>query len=267
MRSTAKYLPLLILGTALTGCSMAGTGDFFADEYADLQRQQMPHYFGAPAAKSQHPVTPDAQAYGTSVRGHQEKPGHQGQRGHHATGQHANYVPSSYGAAPHELRGGPVPFKPHTYGTVGVVNYEAGEDLYGVQSRFGYQANKYLGAEVEGSFGLSKDSSDLVVGGAPFRQSISVENSLAAFGVLRLPLFSKFSGYGRVGYHQTELDEKVSSASAVILDREYSTNGVAYGTGLEYAVNPRTAVRLDYTVYDFDGPNSDAVSLAVSRKF
>ncbi len=240
---------------------MAGTGDFFADEYADLQRQQMPHYYGAPAVKTQYPVAPDAHAYGTSVQGHQS------QRGHNGTQQHANYVPSTYGAAPHGLRGGPAPFKRHTYGTLGVVNYEAGEDLYGVQGRFGYQLNKYFGAEVEGSLGLSKDSTDTPLGATTIKQTVGVENSIAAFGVLRYPLFNKFSGYSRVGYHQTELDEKVSSDTAVLLDREYSTNGLAYGSGLEYAVNPRTAVRLDYTVYDFDGPDSDAVSLAVSRKF
>lgn len=240
---------------------MAGTGDFFADEYADLQRQQMPHYYGAPAVKTQHPITPDAHAYGTSVQGHPAR------RGHHGTQQHGNYVPSKYGAAPRGLRGGPVPFKAHTYATVGAVNYEAGEDLYGVQGRFGYQLNKYFGAEVEGSLGVSKDSSDVVVGATTLEQTVSIENSIAGFGVLRYPLFGKVSGYSRVGYHQTELDEKIASDTAVLLDREYSTNGLAYGSGLEYAVSPRTAVRLDYTVYDFDGPDSDAVSLAVSRKF
>lgn len=255
---------------------MAGTGDFFADEYAQLQQEKMPHHYGAPKAKAQsncfppspcqstqsaHAVSPDAHAYGSSLRGNG------GAHGNHGVHGQGGYVPSTYGAAHRGLRGGHAPFKAHTYGTLGVTNYEAGEDLYGVQGRFGYQLNKYFGAEVEGSLGLSKDSTDLVVGGAPFEQTIGVENSVAGFGVLRYPLFGKISGYSRVGYHRTELDEKVSDATSVITDREYSTDGLAYGSGLEYSLNPRTAVRLDYTVYDYNGPDSDAVSLAISRKF
>lgn len=270
MHLSIKYLPVLLLGTAITGCSMAGTGDFFADDYAKLQQAQMPHYFGAPKAapvqtgptdcyapsacqthnfgQSAHAVQPDAHAYGQSVRGHN------------------GYVQSAYGTPQHGLRGR-APSHSGTYGTLGVTNYEAGEDLYGAQARFGYQLNKYFGAEVEGSLGLSKDSKDIPAFGAGGKQVISVENSFAGFGVLRYPLVGALSGYGRLGYHRTELDEKVSNAAGVLVDREYSVNGVAYGSGLEYAVSPRTAVRLDYTVYDFDGPDSDAVSLAVSRKF
>jgi opacity protein-like surface antigen len=42
---------------------------------------------------------------------------------------------------------------------------------------------------------------------------------------------------------------------------------LAYGLGVEYALNPQTSVRADYTRYDFDGPEADALSLAIARKF
>jgi len=267
MRKATKLLPVLLLGSVLTGCSMAGTGDYFADEYADLQRQQMPGHYGAPADCAPSPcqsymtgnssyasqaVSPDLHAYGRSVQNHP------------AYGA-PNYVPSHYGAGAHGLRG--APFKPHTYGSLGIVNYEAGDDLYGAQARFGYQFSKYFGAELEGSQGLSKQKDDLIVGGVPLEQTIGIENSIAAFGVARYPLVQKLSGYGRLGYHNTELDEKVSDGVANPVNREFSVNGIAYGGGLQYDISPRTAVRLDYTVYDYDGPDADAVSLAVSRKF
>lgn len=70
MRTVVKYFPALLLGSIIGGCSMAGTGDYIADEYAPLQRQQMPHYYGANAAYG-HAATPDSHAYGTSVQGHQ----------------------------------------------------------------------------------------------------------------------------------------------------------------------------------------------------
>jgi len=48
MRNMVKYIPILLLGSALGGCSMAGSGDYFADDYAQMQRQQMPQHYGAP---------------------------------------------------------------------------------------------------------------------------------------------------------------------------------------------------------------------------
>ena len=59
----------------------------------------------------------------------------------------------------------------------------------------------------------------------------------------------------------------MTDAAGVESDFDFNTDGIAYGTGLEYAFDPKTSVRVDYTVYDFDGPDADSLSLAVSRKF
>lgn len=302
MRHTAKYLSVLLLGSVLGGCSMAGSGDYFADDYAEMQRTQMPHYFGTPKNDCPAPyypaqptpyqaqpnpcggpiATPDSHSYGHAVQGqYGQNPyaqyGHT-PYGHNPYGQggaygqntpygQGAYVPPTYGRNQNGLRGKSNGFKSHAYGTLGVVNYEAGEDLYGAQARIGYQFNKYLGAEAEGSLGVSSVEDQEVFGGTPVDQKFAIDNSAAAFGVLRYPLFGKVSGYSRLGYHQTELERKLTIGAADPEKQKSSVNGIAYGSGLEYEINPRTAVRLDYTVYDYDGPDADAVSLAVSRKF
>ena len=309
MGNSAKLLPIFILGSAIGGCSMAGSGDYFADDYAYLQQTQMPHYYGgvqndcaasyttAPAyvpAPSYRPapqnpcgaqaLIPNVPTYGNSIQG-QYAQGQYGQ-GQYGQGQngcdiqgpcapqyyggpygHGAYVPPSYGSNPNGLRGKFNGFKPHAYGNLGVVNYEVGEELYGAQARLGYQFNRFLGAEVEGSLGLSDETQNEIIGGIPVDQTFGVKNSAAAFGVLRVPLFGKLSGYGRAGYHRSEVDQTLAFDPAMPEDRNFSVDGIAYGSGLEYEISPRTSLRLDYTNYDFDGPDADSVSLAISRKF
>ena len=66
MRHTTKLLPVLLLGSVLGGCSMAGTGDYFADDYSKMQQTQMPHYWGASpsACETQQPQQVAQQQYG-----------------------------------------------------------------------------------------------------------------------------------------------------------------------------------------------------------
>jgi len=155
----------------------------------------------------------------------------------------------------------------YAYGTLGGIAYDVGEDIYGIQGRLGYQFNRFLGAEVEGSFGVIDDTDDFVLGGMPFDQEIGIDTSIAGFGVIRYPLIGRLSGLSRVGYHSTEVDVELTDATGAEAETSFNTDGIAYGTGLEYALNPKTSVRVDYTIYDFDGPDAESLSLAVSRKF
>ncbi len=286
MCQTAKYFPALVLLSVLGGCSMAGSGDYFADDYADLQRSQMPHYYGSqvtPSPETCQPVSTSLRVQGPCqpqmhhwAGGQYPAPQSYPPYGYNVYGQpsyaqapygQTAYVPPLYGPQPYGLRGSVDRFRPHAYGTLGAVTYEMGEELYGAQARLGYQFNKYLGAEAEGSLGISTDKRDGDFGGVPIQQDLKVKNSVAGFGIVRFPLIGKLNGYGRLGYHQSELDRRLSDASGTFSDTEFSVDGIAYGSGLEYTVNPRTSVRLDYTSYDFDGPDADAISLAISRKF
>lgn len=292
MRNSVKLLPVLLLGSALGGCSMAGTGDYFADEYAPMQQTQMPQYWGAPSAPAceytgcevsypsapshvaTHPYggqpasVPAPQAYGQSVQAHHMNYGHQGHQGshgdhghqaHHQNGHAPAYV-NSHGKKRKGLR------QAYTYGSLGATMYDVDSELFGVQGRLGWQSKSFFGAEVEGSVGISDDDATVIVAGVPLNATTGVDTQLAAFGVARYPVSDRINVLGRVGYHRTEFTGDVSDGTTTA-DLDFSTDGIAYGLGAEYALGRKTSVRADYTRYDLDGATADAVSLAIARKF
>lgn len=260
MRSATKYLPVLLLGSVLGGCSMAGTGDYMADEYAQIQQA---HYAPqSPCAPSQcgstngHPVaqnpyvqqtvTPDSHAYGQSVQGHPAygAPAYLGPRGKAKAGLRRGY----------------------TYGNLGAVAYDVDSELFGGVARLGYQSKSFFGAEVEGTLGFSDDEATILTGAGPIVGTVGVRNSIAAYGVARAPVSKRFNVLGRVGYHNTEFNGDIDLGGTVT-EADFSTDGIAYGLGAEYAVSPKTSIRADYTIYDYDGPDADSLSLAIARKF
>lgn len=146
---------------------------------------------------------------------------------------------------------------------MGATVYDVDSDLFGVLGRIGYQSKSIWGAEVEGTLGLSSDTSNT----ATLRRSLTVKNSIAGFGVARVPVSRKFNVLARAGYHSTELRVKANDTAGNSIRNTFSTDGLAYGVGAEYAVSPRTSFRADFTAYDYDGPDADAFSLTVARKF
>lgn len=273
MRSTMKLLPILLLGSAIGGCSMAGTGDYYADQYAHTQKTQMPQYWGQPACEytgcevsypvapthvqAKHyggqAVTPAPHSYGQSV--HQNY----GPQGHSQQG----YVPAYHASNHHGSKG---LRQAYTYGTLGATLYDVDSELYGVQGRLGWQSKSLFGAEVEGSVGFNDDDASVDFGTGFVDAQSGIDTQLAGFGVLRYPVSHKLNVLGRVGYHNTEFSSEFDDGTTV-LEQDFSTDGIAYGVGAEYALSPKTSVRADYTRYDFDGADADAVSLAIARKF
>jgi len=307
MRNSIKLLPVLLLGSALGGCSMAGTGDFFADQYGQTGQYGdascwQPGVVSQPQVIAQPAQTGCGQAnfiqpnfvpnVGQPVAAQPNfaqpafaaaqpnfaqpnfaqptfvQPGFV-QQGFVQPGFAQNaYVPPAFGGAVNGLRGPNKVSNSYAYGTLGGIAYELGEDLYGIQGRLGYQVNRFFGAEVEGSFGVIDDTDPLTLaGGAIVDQEIDIDTSIAGFGVIRYPLFGRLSGLSRVGYHSTEVGLELTDAAGNEIETDFNTDGIAFGTGLEFAVDPNTALRVDYTVYDFDGPDADSLSVAVSRKF
>jgi len=332
MRNFKKLLPVLLLGSALGGCSMAGTGDYFADKHAHTQHTQAPYYWGQSSgceytgcevsypvapnfAEAQHYVTPPAtsniQHFGLTGQNYQgqytapchtqqapvyqaqphQGGCHQGQhtQGHYLQGQNlqgqhhlGQYQPGNYqhGSYPHgysQNGHAPAYYPPHrgvskglrqayTYGTLGATNYDVDSDLYGIQGRLGWQSKSIFGAEVEGSIGFDEDDATVDFGTGPVSVEVGINTQIAGFAVARVPVSKRFNILGRVGYHNTDIEGELDDGTTVI-EEDFSVDGIAYGVGAEYALSPRTALRADYTVYDFDGEDADAISLAVKRKF
>lgn len=175
----------------------------------------------------------------------------------HAPYGHAVNHGAHFGNAYHGRRAEPS----HAYGSIGVTKYDIEDDILGLQGRLGYQATPYLGLEAEGSFGVTEDDED--IGGVPYEAEVN--HQLAAFATARLPIGDGFSLRGRIGYHTT--DYSITTDVAGEPQFEESDDGIAYGIGAEYAINPRDSIRIDGTIYDIDGSNMDSVSVAYQHKF
>lgn len=244
---------LILPAALLTGCSMAGTGDYFADrEAACSSNCANGGYTVAPQtiqeANGQFgpAQTPDGHAYGAAYGNGpivpQYQTGPERLRGaYQGFGQ--SYNP---GFAPAYVA--PKSKRAYAYGSVGAQMYDVENEVFGLQGRVGYQTASIIGAELEGSFGVNKDD------------GVGVNSQFGAFALARIPLGKKINYIPRVGYHVTDLD-----AFGVPSDQD----GLAYGSGLEYNLNPNMSLRADYTMYDgdSDGLKADSVSLSVLRKF
>jgi len=151
----------------------------------------------------------------------------------------------AFGAVP-ALRGRfnqPATSPSHFYGNAGINWYDVDTEGFGAQLRTGYQLNRFLGAELEGSVQLNDD---IELGGG-------LDYTAGAFLVNRTPLTKRIDLVSRVGYAYQNLDGGLD------------TDGIAYGTGAEYALNPRDGIRLDYTRYE--GLDADSIALSYARKF
>ncbi len=263
MRNSVKYIPVLLLGSILSGCSMAGTGDFMADEYEPLQRREMPHFFGmqtsAPVvseayAPSTQAYAPSTQAYAPSTQAYAPSTQAYGQSAYEVS----THPKGHQGHSKKGLR------KSHFYGEIGATRYDTDSEVFGAMVRMGYQTESIIGAELEGTFGVASEKNEH----GNIRSSVKVKNSVAGFSVARLPLSKTFNVLGRAGYHTTELRHKTTDSTTNYSTRDtLITDGVAYGVGAEFAVSPKTWLRADYTIYDYDGTEADSASLTVARKF
>ena len=173
---------------------------------------------------------------------------------HHGAPQTVTAPRAAYGSAVPGalagLRGTSIPRNSYTYGELGGVAYDPFNETYGIQGRVGYQSANFWGVEAEGSYGLSDRTEAAVIDDGinppvPVTVDVGVDYSLAGFGRVAYPVSPRLNLVGRVGYHTTEL---VGEAAGVEVD--VNVDGVAYGGGVEYALSPRSALRLDYTSYD-----------------
>ena len=122
------------------------------------------------------------------------------------------------------------------YGSVGATVNEGFDDV-GLTGRVGADLAQYFAIEGEGNYFF--DSEVGYFGG---------------YGVGKFPASEQITLLGRLGYGVlTNFDGG-------------SEDGFAYGVGAEFAVNPRGAVRADYTRLDF-GDGTDEGFLSVSYVF
>lgn len=146
------------------------------------------------------------------------------------------------------------------YANLGVISYD--EDLPGIEAKLGYNFNKYLGVETQGSIGTDRDNrfstppESLPIG-------LKVNYNVAAFAIARYPLFKKFEVFARAGVSNTQLSLEVGDDSTLEFDQ--TETGIAIGAGGQYIFDRKNGIRFEYT--RLDEVDADTVSLAYVRKF
>lgn len=188
-------------------------------------------------------------------------------------GSYGDYGGYGYSVGGHSKNKFGLRTKDYYYGTLGAVAYDVDEPAIGLQGRLGYQSAYLFATEIEGSLGVVADKGTTTIpngaGGTVTVDTRSgVDNSIAGFGLIRLPFNSNVSAHGRVGYHRTETYAETGQATGNATVRtEETLDGLAYGGGLEVALSAKDAIRADFTRYEGDTRDNDTVSLAYLRRF
>jgi len=284
-----RYLGFTLAAAALSGCSLAGLGSPKSSSCAPHCQVYVAPVYGPQNYTQQVYTQPFSQpasnqSYWQSYNQASYPAGYASQPSAQSYGTHA------YGPPP-QLRGPSNPYsaRGYKYGNLGVILYDFDSEKFGIQGRVGYQSATILGAELEGSISLGSETEELsgnalasVTGTigttgtgttasttTPSASTLTTEytNSIAAFGLARLPISDRLSLHSRAGLHSTRFKAELDDGTQVLRQNE-SSIGLAYGLGMEYAVTPRNDIRLDYTVYEGDaGGNADSLSVAVAHKF
>jgi hypothetical protein len=136
--------------------------------------------------------------------------------------------------------------KSGAYGNLGYTHSENKDGNTGsVTGRAGWRFNRFLGAEAEGSLGVSGDDGTFTPTGSttPTGYDTKQQYQLAGYGVGYLPLTSKLDLFARVGYGTARYKVAVAAAPDVGFNQE-SWN---FGGGAQYLFDGANGVRADYT--------------------
>lgn len=106
----------------------------------------------------------------------------------------------------------------------------------------------------------------MLMGGTNHDSDNGVDSKLNhSYGLFLKPKYdiNNVELYGRVGWAHTSVSQGCAAGCANV-----SGNDVAYGAGVNYNINPRTYVGLDYTRYlDKGGVKADGVTLGLGYRF
>lgn len=140
------------------------------------------------------------------------------------------------------------------YASAGIGVLDASPVKLGVATfRVGANFTPVFGVEAEGSFGVSGDK---ILG-----VNYDINTEYGAFVTLRKAFGERGTLIGRVGYASGEVEASVGPIS--VTDTQ---SGAAYGLGVQGQIGDSSAIRLDWTRYNFD-EDADAVSVSFVHTF
>lgn len=139
----------------------------------------------------------------------------------------------------------PVAASAEPYAGLGYTHYDTDAgDLGGVTGRVGYNFNRHVGVEAEGT--IEADDGD-----------VELDRAYGAYVRAILPVGERFDLHGRVGYNTSEFSTPLGDVDG---------DGVAYGVGATFNVSQRFGVRADYTRLEGD-LETDTFGVGAVMKF
>ncbi len=124
----------------------------------------------------------------------------------------------------------------------------------------GYKFHPNAAAEVMLGIGI-RDARSTSLLGVP--ANLKVKHVFGAYAKPTLQLTDNLAVFGRLGFAQTR--HTLSTALASRTEREWD---LSYGVGLNFDINPRTYVGLDWMNYlDKGGSQVDGMTLSVGMRF
>jgi outer membrane immunogenic protein len=147
------------------------------------------------------------------------------------------------------------------YGTLGYSHSDRGiSDLGGVTGRLGLRFGRIIGAEAEGTFGVTDDDSRRL--GVPTETKL--DRSMAAYVVAYAPISQRLDLFARAGLGNTRV--KMTGLASTVTTRHDSIN---YGVGAQYFLTGNDGIRADITRESYrHGPGrADTYGVSYVRKF
>ena len=147
------------------------------------------------------------------------------------------------------------------YGNLGYSHSDRGRsDVGGVTGRLGLRFGQFVGAEAEGTFGVTDDDSRRL--GVPTETNWN--RSVAAYGVGFVPVTPQFDVFARVGLGNSRV-RTTGLAQPMTVKRD----SINYGAGAQYFFTGNDGIRADFTRESYrHGPGrADTYGVSYVRKF
>lgn len=128
-------------------------------------------------------------------------------------------------------------------------------DLGALTARGTYFFNPHVGIEGEASIGIDDDQ----IGAA----NVELDNALAAFGVVQMPVTDRVDLFARAGYATSDYNVDVPGVGSASGDDD----GFAYGVGGKVFLTDRFGLRADVTRFEGDDTDADVISVGGVMKF
>nr|WP_321361097.1 porin family protein [uncultured Hyphomonas sp.] len=128
-------------------------------------------------------------------------------------------------------------------------------NLDALTARGTYFFNPNVGVEGEASLGVGDDN----VGPA----KVDLDHSLAAFGVVQVPVAERVDLFARAGYATNDYNIDVPGAGSA----SGEDDGLAYGVGGKVFLTEKFGLRADVTRYEGDDTDADVISVGGVMKF